>query len=242
MKNSNKSTDRDDATSTHIGTSTLGHMLLYEDDVLVVFNKSPNLPTQPTQNGEDSLLTMAENWMGQPLFVVHRLDQPASGIVVFGKTAKAAAHLNAQFQNRETTKTYWAIVEKKAWKAENTEGVLVDYLQHNPKKNQSFVVKSDTPNAKRAELHWLLRGGADHYNLLEINLLTGRHHQIRVQLSAFGCPVKGDVKYHARRGNPDRSIHLHARFLRLKHPISNVDIELVAEPPKDVLWERFLEI
>lgn len=249
MKKSNSPDHRDDTPQNRVFTVVFADCLVYEDAAILVVNKPPTLPTQPIQGPEEgfkkspqqatSFLELAEKWTKQALFVVHRLDQPASGLVFFAKTAEAAAHLSQQFQDRSTTKIYWAVVEKRAWTSPNTEGVLVHHLAHNPKKNQSFVVAEKASKAKRAELHWLLRGSTDHYNLLEIKLLTGRHHQIRAQLSAFGCPIKGDVKYHAKRGNLDRSIHLHARFLRLKHPVSGELVEFEAAPPREVLWDLF---
>jgi 23S rRNA pseudouridine1911/1915/1917 synthase len=218
---------------------SLHDSLLFEDAALIAVNKPPALPTQPTKTGEGALLTRLEKDLNQPLFVVHRLDQPASGIVVFAKNQKAAAALSGQFHDRETKKIYWAVVDKAHFEAKNggdTEGGLLHYLKHNTRSNKSFVVESNTPQAKRAELHWILRGASERYNLLEINLLTGRHHQIRAQLAAFGCPIKGDVKYGARRSNADHSICLHARFLELTHPVLKTKINLTAAPPDDVLW------
>ena len=212
--------------------------ILYEDADVIAVNKPASMPTQADETGDASLLQLLENQRGTSLFVVHRLDRPTSGLVVFAKNEQAAAALSAQFQQRETAKIYYAIVEKKPEKEADT---IVHFLIHNPLKNKSFVTKEDILNAKRAELRYLLRGSSDRYFLLEIELLTGRHHQIRAQLAAIGCPIKGDVKYGARRSNPDRSIHLHAAQLTFKQPKTGEKISLKAAPPieNDALWRFF---
>jgi 23S rRNA pseudouridine1911/1915/1917 synthase len=212
--------------------------ILYEDTDVIAVNKPASMPTQADETGDASLLQMLENQSNTPLFVVHRLDRPTSGIVVFAKNEQAAAALSTQFQQRETAKTYYAVVEKKPTKEADT---LVHFLIHNTLKNKSFDAKEGILNAKRAELRYILRGSSDRYFLLEIGLLTGRHHQIRAQLAAIGCPIKGDVKYGARRANADRSIHLHAAELTFQQPKTGEKITLKATPPmeNDALWRFF---
>ena len=215
--------------------------ILYEDADLIAVNKPASMPTQADETGDAPLIQLLENQLNTPLFVVHRLDRPTSGIVVFAKKQQAAAALSAQFQQRETAKTYYAIVEKKPEKDADT---LVHFLIHNPLKNKSFAAKEGILNAKRAELRYLLRGSSDRYFLLEIELLTGRHHQIRAQLAEIGCPIKGDVKYGARRSNPDRSIHLHAAQLTFQQPKTGEKISLTATPSieNDALWRFFSHV
>ena len=212
--------------------------ILYEDADVITVNKPASMPTQADETGDTSVLQLLENQLNTTLFVVHRLDRPTSGIVVFAKNEQAAAALSAQFQQRETAKTYYAIVEKKPEKDADT---LVHFLIHNALKNKSFDAKEGILNAKRAELRYILRGSSDRYFLLEIDLLTGRHHQIRAQLAAVGCPIKGDVKYGARRSNADRSIHLHAAQLTFLQPKTGEKITLKAAPPleHDALWRFF---
>ncbi|MDZ7877957.1 MAG: RluA family pseudouridine synthase [Saprospiraceae bacterium] len=211
--------------------------VLYEDADLIAFNKPASLPTQADETGDTSLQQYAEKALNCTLFVVHRLDRPTSGIVVFAKHEQAAASLSQQFQSRETEKKYFAIVEKKP---EIESGALLHFLAHNSANNKSFPIAEGSANAKRAELRFILRGSSDRYFLLELTLLTGRHHQIRAQLSAIGCPIKGDVKYGARRSNTDRSIHLHAAELTLKQPQTGERLTLRAEPlHKDALWQFF---
>ena len=215
--------------------------ILYEDADLIAVNKPALIPTQADETSDTSLLQLLESQLNTPIFVVHRLDRPTSGIVVFAKNEQAVAALNAQFQQRETAKTYYAIVERKPEKDADT---LVNFLIHNPLKNKSFVTKEGILNAKRAELRYILRGSSDRYFLLEIELLTGRHHQIRAQLADIGCPIKGDVKYGARRSNADRSIHLHAAQLTFQQPKTGKKISLKAAPPmeSDALWRFFSPI
>ncbi len=212
--------------------------ILYEDADVIAVNKPAAMPTQADETGDASLLQLLENQLNTTLFVVHRLDRPTSGLVVFAKNEQAAAALSAQFQQRETTKTYYAIVEKKPEKDADT---LVHFLIHNALKNKSFDAKEGILNAKRAELRYILRGSSDRYFLLEIDLLTGRHHQIRAQLAAVGCSIKGDVKYGARRANADRSIHLHAAQLTFQQSKTGEKVTLKAMPPieNDALWRFF---
>lgn len=171
------------------------------------------------------------------LGVVHRLDRPTSGIVLFARTSKALARLNKMFSERETEKIYWAIVKNAPAEKEAT---LVDFLLRNPKQNKSYAHKKQIPDSKKAILHYNTLKQLNNYSLLEINLETGRHHQIRSQLSALGSPIKGDLKYGAERSNNDGSIHLHARKLILVHPVLKEKMAFEAPLPDDALWNACL--
>ncbi len=170
--------------------------------------------------------------------VVHRLDRPVSGAVIFARTSKALPRLNEMLRKQEIKKKYWAVVEQKP-KAKN--GHLVNFLRKNPKQNKSYVVKEGTEGALKAELKYEHIASSDKYHLLEIELLTGRHHQIRAQLANIGCIIKGDLKYGAKRSNKDASIHLHARYLSFIHPVKKTEINILANPPEDVIWNYFLK-
>ena len=214
-------------------------LILYDDAYFVAFNKPALVPTQPDPTGDTSLLQLAEDFLKVKLFVIHRLDRVASGIVVFAKTEAAAANLSKQFQNKETVKTYLAVVESKPSKV---EGNLIHFLKKNAANNTSKAFDEEIEDSKRAEMRYILRGSSDRYFLLEITLLTGRHHQIRAQLGKIGCPIKGDVKYGARRSNPNRAIHLHAWQLILKHPQTGEVIALESKPDEtDALWQFFMK-
>ncbi|HCC85906.1 MAG TPA: RNA pseudouridine synthase, partial [Porphyromonadaceae bacterium] len=168
--------------------------------------------------------------------VTHRLDRPTSGVVLFARTSKALSRLNEMFRNGEVDKTYWAIVKNKPPKEEDT---LVHYLIRNEKINKSTAYDSEKPHTKKAVLHYRLIAASQKYYLLEVNLETGRHHQIRCQLAKIGSPIKGDLKYGAERSNPDGSISLHARSIALIHPVSKLRIEVTAPVPEELLWQRF---
>lgn len=167
------------------------------------------------------------------LGVVHRLDRPTTGIVVFAKTSKALTRLNELFSKRETQKTYWAVVKNKPPKSEDT---LVHYLKRNEKSNSSKAHIKEVPDSKRASLDYKIIKELNNYFALEINLHTGRHHQIRSQLAAIGCPIKGDLKYGFDRSNPDGGIHLHAQKLAFIHPVSKEELVLLAPTPNEVIW------
>lgn len=167
------------------------------------------------------------------LGVVHRLDRPTSGIVIFARTSKALSRLNEMFSNRETQKTYWAIVKNKP---EKTADTLVHYLKRNEKNNTSKAHLKEVSDSKIARLDYKIIQELDSYFALEIDLHTGRHHQIRAQLAAIGCPIKGDLKYGFDRSNPDGGIHLHARKLIFIHPVSKENIEIIAPTPKNSVW------
>jgi 23S rRNA pseudouridine1911/1915/1917 synthase len=212
--------------------------ILYEDADLVAVNKFAAIPTQKDDTNDTPLIQLVEKKMKAKLFVVHRLDRPTSGVVVFAKNEHSAAELSAQFQGRKTQKKYLAIVEKKP---EKDAATLVHFLVQNPSNNKSFAAPEGTLNAKRAEMRYILRGSSDRYFLLDIALLTGRHHQIRAQLAEIGCPIKGDVKYGARRSNADRSIHLHATELTFNQPKTGEKLTIKAALPteNDALWRFF---
>ena len=172
------------------------------------------------------------------LGVTHRLDRPTTGVVLFARTSKALTRLNAMFQSHELIrKTYWAIVEKNDRLLGDEAIRIENYLWRNEKQNKSFVVKAGTKDAKRAVLTYKAIAQSDRYTLLEINLETGRHHQIRCQLAAIGLPIKGDLKYGAKRSNPDGGISLHARKIEFVHPVSKLPISITAPVPNDALWQ-----
>ncbi|MBA3970936.1 MAG: RNA pseudouridine synthase, partial [Bacteroidetes bacterium] len=167
---------------------------------------------------------------------VHRIDRPVSGIVLFAKTSKALARLNQMFQSKEIQKTYWAVVKNRP---KNESGVLVHFLKKNEAKNMSKGFEKETPGALRSELEYKLLCSSDNYHLIEVKPHTGRHHQIRVQLSSMGCPIKGDLKYGFDRSNKDASIHLHARKVEFVHPVKKEPVIITAPPPNEVLWNEF---
>jgi 23S rRNA pseudouridine1911/1915/1917 synthase len=214
----------------------IGDWLIYKNNQLIAFNKPSGIPVQSDKTGDKAFLNIAEIFTKSKLDLIHRLDRPASGVVLFAKNKKALAHLNDQFQQRKVDKTYLAVVRNKEIEKERT---LIHYLQKNGRKNLSYATEEEKPNSKKAELSYRILASIDNYHLLEIKLKTGRHHQIRAQLAAIGCPIKGDVKYGFRRNNKDRSIHLHAWKLSFRHPISNVKEELVAPIPDEVVWQAF---
>lgn len=167
------------------------------------------------------------------LGVVHRIDRPTSGIVVFARTSKALARINKMFSERETEKIYWAVVKNAPPQKEDT---LIHFLIRNPKQNKSYAHHKEVPKSKKAILHYKIIQEFDNYYLLEVILETGRHHQIRAQLSAIGCPIKGDLKYGFDRSNKDGSIHLHAQKLTFMHPVKKENISIIAPAPNDPLW------
>jgi 23S rRNA pseudouridine1911/1915/1917 synthase len=218
--------------------------VLYEDNHVIVVNKKPSDIVQGDKTGDVTLPDLIKEYLKEKydkpgnVFcgVVHRLDRPTSGVVVFAKTSKALSRLNEQFRVKETNKIYWAVVENKPQK--NTDR-LENYLRKNEKQNKSYVVNQDGKDVKKAVLNYKLLCSSDKYHLLEVTLETGRHHQIRAQLSHIGCIVKGDLKYGAKRSNTDNSIHLHARQLSFVHPTTKEVISVVAPVTDDVLWQWF---
>ena len=215
--------------------------ILHEDNHIIVVNKRVGDIVQGDKTGDKPLSEVVKEYIKEKynkpgevfLGVVHRLDRPTTGIVVFARTSKALTRLNELFSNRETQKTYWAIVKNKPEKDQDT---LVHYLKRNEKNNTSKAHLKEVPESKKASLDYKIIKTLDNYFALEINLHTGRHHQIRAQLQAIGCPIKGDLKYGFDRSNPDGGIHLHARKLSFIHPVSKEVIEIIAPAPKDAIW------
>ncbi len=214
---------------------------MYEDNHLIVINKRPGDIVQGDKTGDMPLSEVVKEYVAEKynkpgavfLGVVHRLDRPTSGIVIFARTSKALARLNKMFSERETEKIYWALVKNIP---EESEATLVHYLKRNPKQNKSYAHSKEVPESKKAILHYKLLKKLDNYGLLEIVLETGRHHQIRSQLSAIGSPIKGDLKYGFDRSNSDGSIHLHARRLEIIHPVLKEKMVFEAPLPQDSLW------
>ncbi|RLD38716.1 MAG: RNA pseudouridine synthase [Bacteroidetes bacterium] len=221
--------------------------IIYEDNHLLIVNKKPSQIVQGDKTGDLPLTEIIKAYLKEKynkpgnvyLGLVHRLDRPTSGLVVFAKTDKAASRLSKIFKDRDLSKTYWAVVQNPP---PEKHGHLRHYLKKNEQKNKSFVVTENTLGAKKAELKYSYLGKSDRYHLLEVELLTGRHHQIRCQLAYIGCAIKGDVKYGFNRANKDLSIHLHARHIELIHPVKKELLQINAKPPTDPVWDYFLEM
>ena len=222
--------------------------VLYEDNHIIAVSKTCHEIVQGDKTGDTPLSDIVKAYIKEKyqkpgevfLGVTHRLDRPTTGVVLFARTSKALTRLNAMFQSHEQIqKTYWAIVatENGKLKTENEVVKLENYLWRNEKQNKSFVVKPGTKDAKRAVLTYKVIAKSERYMLLEINLETGRHHQIRCQLAAIGLPIKGDLKYGAKRSNPDGGISLHARKIEFIHPVSKQLISITAPVPDDTLWQ-----
>ncbi len=216
--------------------------VLYEDNHIIIVNKTVSEIVQGDKTGDKPLSEIVKEYLKEKynkpgnVFcgVTHRLDRPTSGIVVFSKTSKALPRLNDMFKNKEISKTYWAVVKNAP---KQPEGTLKHYLVRNEKQNKSYAYDMEKPNSKQAILHYKLIARSDKYSLLEIDLETGRHHQIRCQLAKIGSPIKGDLKYGAERSNPDGGISLHARKISFIHPVSKELIEVTAPVPEDNLWQ-----
>ena len=223
---------------------TIGRDILYEDNHLLVWNKKPSEIIQGDRTGDEPVSDMLKGFIKQRdkkpgnvfLGVVHRLDRPVSGAVIFAKTSKALGRLNEMLKKGEIHKTYWAVVRNQP---PETEGHLVHWLKRVEEKNKSFAYDREVPGSKKAELNYTVIRHTERYWLIEVELMTGRHHQIRVQLAKIGCPIRGDLKYGYERSNPDGSIHLHARKLSFRHPVKDEVIEIIAEPPEDTIWKLF---
>ena len=221
--------------------------IVYEDNHIIIVNKTASEIVQGDKTGDVPLSETLKRYIKEAyakpgnvfLGVTHRLDRPVSGLVVFAKTSKALSRLNDMFRNGEVKKTYWAIV-KQCPLAE--EGELVHYLVRNEKQNKSYAYDREVKNSKKALLHYRLIGHSENYYLLEVDLKTGRHHQIRCQLAKIGCPIKGDLKYGFPRSNSDGSICLHARTVSFIHPVSKKPIEVTAPLPEGNLWKAFQTI
>ena len=218
--------------------------VLYEDNHIIIVNKTASEIVQGDKTGDTPLSEIVKQYLKEKyqkpgnvfIGVTHRLDRPVSGLVVFAKTSKALGRLNEMFRVGAVKKTYWAIVKNMP---PEPEGELVHYLVRNEKQNKSYAYDSEKPGSKKAILHYRLIGRSDNYCLLEVDLKTGRHHQIRCQLAKMGCPIRGDLKYGFPRSNPVGSICLHARRVRFVHPVSKELIEVVAPVPDSNLWHAF---
>lgn len=216
--------------------------ILHEDNHIIVINKRVGDIVQGDKTGDKPLSEVVKEYIKEKynkpgdvfLGVVHRLDRPTTGIIVFAKTSKALARLNESFKNRETQKTYWAVVKNNPPKEKD---ILIHFLKRNPKNNTSKAHIKEVPDSKKASLDYSIIKRLDNYVVLEINLHTGRHHQIRAQLAIIGCPIKGDLKYGFDRSNVDGGIHLHARKLVLTHPVTKETLTFIANVPKDVIWQ-----
>ena len=219
--------------------------VLYEDNHLIIVNKQAGEIVQGDKTGDTPLSDIVKEWLKEKhnkpgnvyLGVVHRLDRPVSGVVLFAKTSKALPRLNKMFAGHENlSKTYWAIVQNRP---QVPQGTLTHWLTRNEKNNTARAYDREVPASKKAVLDYELIASGDRYHLLEIHLHTGRHHQIRCQLAKMGCPIKGDLKYGAPRSNPDGSISLHARYVAFIHPVSKEMIQITAPLPQDKLWQSF---
>ena len=217
--------------------------VLFEDNHIIAINKRVGDIVQGDKTGDKPLSDIVKEYLqtkyNKPgaafLGVVHRLDRPTSGLVLFAKTSKALTRLNELFKNRDTQKTYWAVVKNKPAEA---SAELIHYLRRNEKNNTSRAHSKEVPESKIAIMDYKIIRELATYYVLEINLHTGRHHQIRAQLSAIGSPIKGDLKYGFNRSNIDGGIHLHARSLKFIHPVTKLPLHIIAPPPHDVLWDN----
>jgi len=219
-------------------TENISNLIIYNNNQLIAVNKPCGIASQPDQSKDKSMIELAEIYCKHKLFLVHRLDRPASGVLLFAKNKSAVAALHQQFKDRSVQKSYLAIV---AAAPSPEEGELVHFLGFNTRKNKAFIV-DDPTEGKEAKLTYKPLASSDNYYLLDINLFTGRQHQIRAQLAHIGCPIKGDDKYGFKRGNKDRSIQLHAKSLSFKHPVSNADVTIEAPVPNDPIWNAFKEL
>lgn len=215
--------------------------VIYEDNHIIIVYKESGEIVQGDKTGDTPLAEDVKQYIKEKyakpgsvfLGVVHRLDRPVSGLVIFARTSKALSRLNDMFRNGEIHKTYWAMVQQRP---KEDEGTLEHWLVRNEKQNKSYAYHREVPRSKKAILKYKLIGQTECYYLLEINLLTGRHHQIRCQLAAMGCPIKGDLKYGAKRSNPDGSISLLAHRVEFIHPVSKQPIVVESPLPEDQLW------
>ncbi|MBO5664893.1 MAG: RNA pseudouridine synthase [Bacteroidaceae bacterium] len=218
--------------------------VLYEDNHIIVINKAAGEIVQGDKTGDESLCDTMKQYIKEKyakpgnvfIGLPHRLDRPVSGVVVFAKTSKALERLNRMFSEGAVKKIYWALTKGIPTPA---EAELETWILRNEKMNKSFSYPKEVKGSKRAILHYRFAAASQNYNLIEVELKTGRHHQIRCQLSSIGCPIKGDLKYGAQRSNPDGSISLHARYIEFIHPVSKELIAITAPLPNDRLWQSF---
>jgi 23S rRNA pseudouridine1911/1915/1917 synthase len=224
----------------------LNSAILYEDNHLIVVNKKPGEIVQGDKTGDEPMSTWIKKYIKDKykkpgdvfLGTIHRIDRPVSGIVMFARTSKALERMNLQLKERKVSKTYWAVVKNIP---EPPSGKLVHYLIKDQAKNKSRAYTVEKPGSLKCILDYETIGRSDKYTLLKITPETGRHHQIRVQLAAIGCPIRGDLKYGSERSNKDGSIHLHARELSFFHPVNQELITITAPPPDELLWNYFSE-
>jgi len=221
--------------------------ILFEDNHIIAVNKTNHDIVQSDKTGDEPLIEQIKSVIKlrdkKPgnvyLEVIHRIDRPVSGVVLFAKTSKVLPRMNKLFHDGQVKKIYWAVVKNIPPKESDT---LTHYLLRNTKQNKSYVFDTVKPDSKQAKLIYKVLGKTSNYFLLEIELITGRHHQIRSQLAKIGCPIKGDLKYGFPRSNPDGGIHLHSRMVSFTHPVSGEFIEILAQTPEDVLWNEFLAL
>ena len=221
--------------------------VLYEDNHIIIVSKNSSEIVQGDKTGDRPLSEAVGAWIKEKyckpgnvfVGVTHRLDRPVSGTVVFARTSKALARLNDMFRDGMVDKRYLAIVRNRP---EKPEGILTNWLVRNEKQNRSYAYDTEKPGSKKAVLKYRLIGSSVNYHLIEVELMTGRHHQIRCQLAKMGCPIKGDLKYGAERSNPDGSISLHAYRVSFEHPVSHKSITVYAPVPDDALWNNFRDI
>lgn len=220
--------------------------VLYEDNHIIAINKKPSDIVQGDKTGDRPLGEFVKDYIKKKynkpgdvfLGVVHRLDRPVSGVILFARTSKSLSRLNELFRSKQVQKTYWAVVKNKP---NPTKDILVHYLKKNQQKNKSTAFNKEENSTLKSELNYKLIKSLDNYHLLEVLPRTGRHHQIRVQLSKIGSPIKGDIKYGSDRTNKDASIHLHARKIEFVHPVKKVPVSITAPPPeKDSVWKACL--
>ena len=225
----------------------MGLLVLYEDNHLIAVKKEPGSIVQSDKTGDETLAEEVKAYIKRKykkpgdvfLGIVHRLDRPVGGVIVFARTSKALTRMNELFREKKISKTYWAIVEEKP---PREDGQLVNWLKKNQEKNRSRAYDVEVKESKKAELTYRLMGRSKHYYYIEVHPKTGRHHQIRVQLAHLGCKIKGDVKYGAKRTNKDGSIHLFARSLSFIHPVKKEKLIIRSNPPMDPLWNEMINL
>ena len=225
----------------------MGLLVLYEDNHLIAVKKEPGSIVQSDKTGDETLAEEVKAYIKRKykkpgdvfLGIVHRLDRPVGGVIVFARTSKALTRMSELFREKKISKTYWAIVEEKP---PREDGQLVNWLKKNQEKNRSRAYDIEVKDSKKAELTYRLMGRSKHYYYIEVHPKTGRHHQIRVQLAHLGCKIKGDVKYGAKRTNKDGSIHLFARSLSFIHPVKKEKLIIRSNPPMDPLWNEMINL